>query len=425
MALSLIVLLLCALQIQGSLGGVPHVQDEQAYLLQARIFAGGARTAPPLPGSPWMAMEFQEMAPRWYAVFPPGWPAVLALGVLAGAPWLVNPLLAASLPWLCWVAFRRLIGAPAARLTAILVALSPGVLLLGGSWMSHTLTLALGLVALAGVQWRGAGALLAGLATGVLAATRPWDAVLLGGPVCLVVLAQTARGSWPWSRLLAFSVGPAVAMALLLWDNQQLTGSPLMPPVTAYFEDGTDWGERWPPGCNRLGLGEGHGCASYMANSGYTLSLAWRNVWSNARYFDHLFLGFAGGGLVALLGLPLLARRAPALLVPLVLVPLGYGLYWYHGVAYGARFWHGVYLTALPAAALALSAVTNRLRALSSAALLPSVLGLALAWPGLQRELSAHYWCVDDTLAPRLAQLGVTEGLVLLDDRGQRRLFWE
>jgi hypothetical protein len=32
---------------------------------------------------------------RWFGKYPPGFPAVLALGVLAGAPWLVNPVAAA------------------------------------------------------------------------------------------------------------------------------------------------------------------------------------------------------------------------------------------------------------------------------------------------------------------------------------------
>lgn len=418
-------LLFCALQARGSLGGIPHVQDEQGYLLQARIFAEGARTAPPLPGHAWMSMEFQEMEPRWYSIFPPGWPLVLALGVAAGAPWLVNPLLASTLPWLCWAAFRRPLGGEVARLTAILVALSPGVLMLGGSWMSHTLTLACALAALAGAQAGVGGALLAGLATGLLAATRPWDAALVGGPLCLYAVAQTARGRWSGARLAAFAAGPTAAALLLLWDNQALTGSPWMFPVTAYFERGTDWGERWPPGCNRLGLGPGHGCASYMSKSGYTLSLAARNVAGNARYFDQLFLGFTGGGLLAALGLPALLRRAPALALPAALVPLGYGLYWYHGVCYGARFWHCVYLSALPAAALALRAVITRLRTTPLLAALPSVLGLALSWPGLQEELRASYWCVDDTLAPRLERLGVRDGLVLLDDRGQLRMFWQ
>lgn len=419
------VVLLTALQTQITLGGIPHVQDEQAYLLQARIFAEGARTAPTPEGSPWMAMEFQELEPRWYSVFPPGWPLVLALGVRLGAPWLVNPLLAASLPWLAWWAFRPRLEEPVARLTAVLVALSPGVLLLGGSWMSHTLTLALSLAALAAVQRGGvAMALAGGAAVGLLAATRPWDAVLVGGPICAYAAVQAARGGRSPATLLCFGLGPALAVGLLLLDNRNLTGSAWMFPVDAYFERGTDWGERWPEGCNRLGLGEGHGCASYMAKSGYTLSLAARNLTSNAMFFDALFLGFKGGGLLAVLGLPALARRAPALLAPLVLVPLGYGLYWYHGVCYGARFWTGVYLTALPAAALALRGALARLQARPWLVALPSALGLALSWPALQRELGDRYWCVDDTLAPALEARGVDAGLVFLRDRGQERMFW-
>jgi hypothetical protein len=50
--------------------------------------------AHPRNGS-WTAQDrrAKSLAGRWCSLCPPGWPAILAVGVLLGAPWLVDPLL--------------------------------------------------------------------------------------------------------------------------------------------------------------------------------------------------------------------------------------------------------------------------------------------------------------------------------------------
>lgn len=395
-------------------------------MLQARIFARLARVAPPPADGTLLWAEFQELAPAWYGVFPPGWPLVLAAGAAVGAPWLVNPLLAASLPWLAWAAFRPFLPEREARVTAALAALSPGVLLLGGSMMSHTLTLACGLALVAALARPGlAGGLLGGGALGLMAATRPYDALLVGAPLGLGALLLTPRGRRAWSWLGSFVLAALLPTGLLLLDNAALTGDAGVFPVDAYFRDGTDWGRAFRPGCNRLGIGPDRGCAWYLAESGTNLAWSLRNLGVNAEVFDRLFLGFPGSALLALAGLPALARRAPALAAIAVLVPLGYALYWYHGVCYGARFWHSAYLAALPAAALALGALARWLPRVG--AVLPAALvlgGLAYTLPPAWRELSDRYWCVESALETRLRAAGVDAGLVLLQDRGGFRARW-
>ncbi len=80
---------------------LPHVQDSLTYLFQAQALAAGelAVPAPPLSGpqeTPHFRQEFLLVRDgRWFGKYPPGFPAVLALGVAAGGHWLVNPLLAA------------------------------------------------------------------------------------------------------------------------------------------------------------------------------------------------------------------------------------------------------------------------------------------------------------------------------------------
>lgn len=79
------------------LGGIPHVQDGVAYLLQAKIFASGEAHVPVHPLNAFFEhFFFLVHAGKVSSFYEPGWPAVLTPGVLLGAPWLVNPLLGAG-----------------------------------------------------------------------------------------------------------------------------------------------------------------------------------------------------------------------------------------------------------------------------------------------------------------------------------------
>ena len=94
--LSLLALLTAALP----LDNLPHVTDEVSYTLQARLFAQGLRVGPPVEDPSRLLYPIWVGAPSSFSPFPPGWPALLALGEALGAGLLVNPLLAFFLPGL-------------------------------------------------------------------------------------------------------------------------------------------------------------------------------------------------------------------------------------------------------------------------------------------------------------------------------------
>src|SRR5205814_1786373 len=91
---------------------------------QAKVFALG-RLWVPTPQLPeFFVHEFVVMRDgRWFAKYPPGFPAILSLGVLAGVPWLVNPVAAA----LAVLATFRLGAASHGRGTALVAALLLGL----------------------------------------------------------------------------------------------------------------------------------------------------------------------------------------------------------------------------------------------------------------------------------------------------------
>ena len=73
----------------------------------------------------------------WFGKYPPGYPAILALGVLAGVPWLVSPLAAAATLLLQYALGRSLFGGGSGLLGALLLLLSPFFLFMSGSFMSQ------------------------------------------------------------------------------------------------------------------------------------------------------------------------------------------------------------------------------------------------------------------------------------------------
>lgn len=428
-----------------ALADVPHVMDEIAYMLQARMFAGGHLTAPlHLPRAAF-AMWFVDDRVRTFSIFPPGWPAVLALGVLVKATAWVNPLLHGATTLLVALAARALgdggnsgdggdtgggertdRGRRAAIFAAALYGLSPQAVLLAATLMSHTLVaLTAAAVLAAGLRLIRPGpsplhAAALGTALGVAAVTRPLCAVALGVAAALFVALALRRRRLRPAHLAALA-GPAVVLVALLGAyNAHLTGSPLRFPQEAYFDEhGPPYDFpifRYGPGCNRLGFGPGHGC-EVLPDGMHTVAHARWNAGVNLTAWFWL----AGGGPLAfaLAFLAIAERRdRGARAVVLAVIPavlLLYGLYWYAGTCYGARFYHAALPALLVLAALGLDRIASvgRRRA---AAMIFAVLLLAngvMGWLAA-REVSRSYWGTDDRFARLAAAWSQPPALILV-----------
>ena len=400
----------------GPLGAAPHITDEVAYTLQARLFAAGQRVGPPTDVPGMLLYPFWVSAPLSYAVFPPGWPALLAVGEVIGLGAWVNPLVAMALPPLIWRLGQEWADEDTARLAAAIIACSPGLVLLAGSRMAHTSTLAGLLLALVIVA-RGRDAAwvwgLGGLGLGYVLLARPFDGVVLGGGILAAGLWR-APGGVPRALLL---LGPGIAAGLTLWDNHTLTGDAFTFPVNPWYDAWVaDTGRA--PGCNRLGFGPEIGCHPTLGSLGHSPEKAARLAGAATLRLDRLLLGWPGLGLIAVLGAwRLRIRWVSALAVALVVG--GYALYWSPGLAYGARFYHPLY-------ALLPLWLAAGLRVILPGpwpwvAPLVALVGLA----PVVRDLNAEpYWCVDADLGQLLRQQGITEGVVFLMARGRREVSW-
>ena len=101
------------------------------------------------------------------------------------------------------------------------------------------------------------------------------------------------------------------------------------------------WYDAWQgrPGRNGLGLVRRVASRSGLwSHTDKAVSLALEA----AQRFDALLLGISGGTVVAALGAWQL--RDKRVLAWIALLVLGYALYWSPGRAYGARFYHPLYL---------------------------------------------------------------------------------
>jgi 4-amino-4-deoxy-L-arabinose transferase-like glycosyltransferase len=231
---------------------IPHNEDELAFLYQAKVFAGGALSAPSPPEQgAFFAPFVLDQHGRRFAKYPPGYSLLLAPGAAFGLEWLVNPLLGAGCLLVILALGWRYYGFGVGLTAAALGALSPFFLEFAGSLMSHTATLFALLLAiwcyahaLDRASWRGA--LLAGVFFGVALTERPVTAVGVGLPFALYAVWLALHG-----RLRRFSLPLAVGAApwapLLVLYNWAQTGTPRL---SLY--------ELWWP-FDRYGFGEGIG----------------------------------------------------------------------------------------------------------------------------------------------------------------------
>ncbi len=250
------------------LRGGPRAPEAAVYWLQGRALSHGAFTwIAPDPSANFRASGLLFRAPdRLSGVFPPGYPLLLAMGFLLGAPMLVGPIVAASLVFATWLLASE-IGADEERATPRsgppteeVARLAAGFSVISASLRYHTAdavpygasAAAVALCLACTLRGKRTGAVrffgAAGLALGFLLASRPSSALAVG--VVVAVVAIGLRRERSAARAIAWSLGAALpGLLLLLAANRAATGRVLTSAAAAYVGV-VDGG----PGVARLGL---------------------------------------------------------------------------------------------------------------------------------------------------------------------------
>jgi len=309
-------------------GHLPHVSDSCAQLFQARVFATGHCHLP----SPQFPDFFDRSGiindGRWYAQYPFLHSLMLVPGVLAGVPWLVNPLLGALAVALVYVLGREVFDERTGRAAALLGSASPFIITMSAEFMNHATALLFATFSL--LFWfrharhgRWHQALLAGLFLGLVADVRPFTAFALCLPLIGCMVWRAVRT--PDHRLtgpLLFLIGAASLAALDFGYNWLTSGGPLSFGYIVLH-------------------GPGHMIGFHTDPSGMAHT-PWRGVVNTGYELNYLNQALFEWGLPSLLPMALLfvmpARdRRDWLLVSLFgILVVAHFFYWAHG----ARFYY-------------------------------------------------------------------------------------
>jgi len=171
--------------------GLPHLEDEMAYVWQAQAIEGGKLLLPTPPCSRCFLQPFVvDYSGMRTGKYPPGWPTLLAVALRLGLQDRINPLLAGLAIWLVYRLGKKITDERTGILAAFLTATSPLFLMNSGALLSHPWTLVLSAtVALAGS--------LAGL-------HFLWQAAVTGNP-----LTNPYTLWWPYDQI---GFGPDVGL---------------------------------------------------------------------------------------------------------------------------------------------------------------------------------------------------------------------
>jgi hypothetical protein len=210
-------------------GRMPPVIDAWVQYFQARVLLSGSWVAPPATSPAHFGVLFAPItASGWFGQYPPIHPGLLALGMAAGVPWLVTPLLAAALPAAVYALAATHGDARVGRLAAALVLLSPFVVAMDASAMNHlpaALVITLGLAVLPpvgdGRPWAG---LVLGASVGLALGLRPLDAIVLAVVAAPTVLAAVRTRSGAATVGAAAGAGLVTLLPTLVY-NRVTTGS--------------------------------------------------------------------------------------------------------------------------------------------------------------------------------------------------------
>ncbi len=371
----------------------PHLSknnDEAVYLFQAEMLRKGHLTLPAfelgVSFRPWMSGVLDG---RTVLVFPPGWPAALALGITLLGSFKVVGALAATFALLSvyFLAHEILRDRFSALAAASFVGLAPLMLVLGGTVLSYPFSLGLGAVAGASVlrairlssrRWL----LVAGASAGWLFAMRPLDAVLIASVFGLHLL-------WTWRRrvgdvLVGFGwalVGAVPFIAAILATNVRVTGAALRFPLHANGGD------------NQMGFGKRSISAGARVYD-VTPALMERTTGRLLGEMPHWTLGGLVVAPLVLWGTVRIWRRRPSI-VPLLVVlaaafPIAYLFYWGSYFVYVGRRDYGPFYF-LPVLAPLAVAVADGLAGLARRSRIAAVLVVVALVATLPASLAPKY----------------------------------
>ena len=309
---------------------VPHVQDNIDQFFHAKIFLSGHLTAPSHEHKEFFDFTHNINNGRWYSEYPPGHTFMLMLGLLLGAPWMINPLLGSASVVLFYLIGKAFFDEKTGRLAALLGGFSPFVIIMSSGFFSHNASLFFtALFALfffrAIRKGKLSDSLIAGVSLGICLNARILTAIGMGLPYAFyaIYLMLTKKRAY----ILRFAVmlaGFLVMVGILAGFNYLTNGHPML---TGYE---VLWGSGHNPGFGHSAWGEPHtpkrGLIQNLNN--FNALNKYLFEWCiPSTFFVMLF--FAGGRCT---------QWDYLLIASAFSLSFAYFFYWYQGWCFGPRF---------------------------------------------------------------------------------------
>ncbi len=213
--------------------------DTTSYFIQARIFAEGHLNVPSHELVEFFQTGYCINNGKYFSKYPPGWPAILSLGILLKLPWIVNPVLTYLSLGVIYMLGSSLYDHETAWITTIFTGFSPLVIWGSSSYFSEPASLLFSVLFFyAAVRSLESPnpvfPVLAGSCLGIAFLVRPYSAVAIAFPMSvywLVKLVQRPRLIW---RGVLLFIAFLPLFALYFVYNYYQTGSPLLSPFEYY-----------------------------------------------------------------------------------------------------------------------------------------------------------------------------------------------
>jgi hypothetical protein len=272
--------------------GRPIVDDEAAYLFQAKTYLTGHLVLRPPPVPKAIQTTFMIVDPVWTGKYLFGHPALLAMGMVLGSPYVASTAMAAACIVLLYLVGIRIASHSEAALAAGLLAVSPFFWFTSATFLSHVSMLFLLLLFV--LAWfyleskpHFLVALAAGFCLGWAFSVRPLTAVLFALPFGFLSLWNIRKdpGKWAFSAL-GLLAGGLIVLGMVFWYNHLVTGNAFLFPFEYYNP--------------HEGLG-------FTKDMGHTPSKAVANLAVSLLRYNSWFLGWPIS-LLPLLGLFLIRR---------------------------------------------------------------------------------------------------------------------
>lgn len=201
--------------------------DEKAYLLQSRIYADlkFAEPSPPVPEMWEQVHVFTQ--PTFASRYPPGFPAVLALGSAIGEPGLIPVLCAAVTAVLLFLFGAQLLGTGTAFVAAAIWVAAPVNIKWRAAYFSESLTGFVWLIwSWTALRYRREGKRRDLIITSMLAVfgalTRPATAAALALPIPFIVWPRLRTPTGRIDAAVAGAIGIVMFAIVPIWDNAVL-----------------------------------------------------------------------------------------------------------------------------------------------------------------------------------------------------------